>query len=199
MFSFVRFSFLLILVLLSGCATTDAAKVESGNQDKSVVRKAEPQHQEVHWRYRGTQDYEAMQSGLGSSRRYESRIGWVDVYDYTLGRKDWQEGVSDPAFAGHFQSVVEEILMAEKAGYYINVSVGRPKDVTLSNVTFRHVKASYMTKQGDVESHVYMTAMGGRLLKFRVSLFRPTPSSVTAEVERFINGEVARLLKDRVI
>jgi len=62
--------------LLSGCA------VPPGTTATEPPPSAAARTGAVYWQYMRSTSYEARQPGLGISHRYESRVGWVDVYVY---------------------------------------------------------------------------------------------------------------------
>jgi len=146
------------------------------------------------WEYRGSQDYERAHPGLGASHRFQSEIGWIDVYVYGLKRGDWADGVADPLFGRVFDSAVAEIRMAEQAGYYREVKLGRVEDVEIGGKAYRHLAMHFSSDGKPLESHLYLTAVNGQLLKFRMSFFAPVPSNLDAVMRDFIARHVPRLL-----
>jgi len=146
------------------------------------------------WDYLGAHNYETQYPGLGVSHRFQSDIGWVDVYIYGLNRSDWADGVRDPQFSQHFDSALREIRMAERAGRYQDLKLGKVEDVEIGGKTYRHVAMRLLTKGKPIESHLYLTADNGELLKFRMSFFAPVPSNLDAVIRAFVERHVPKWL-----
>ena len=167
--------------LLSGCAappgTTATEPPPSGASRTGAV----------YWQYKRSTSYEARQPGLGISHRYESRVGWVDVYVYDLKQGQWMPGVDDPRFDEHFKATVEEVRLAG-ANVYAKVEVGPVSDVRIEEQTLRRV--SFRVQQAGTgkryESFTFLTARNGRLLKYRMSFATPAPADVDVIAREFI-------------
>lgn len=144
------------------------------------------------WDYLGSRDYETQHAGLGVSYRFRSEIGWVDVYVYGLQRDDWADGVADPSFDRHFESVIDEVRMAERRGIYRDVKLDPAQDVEIGDGVFRHVAMRYLNEGKPVESHVYLAGVNGQLLKFRMSFFAPPPSNLDAVMRDFVARHIPR-------
>ncbi|MGJ7563302.1 hypothetical protein ACSFBM_05510 [Variovorax sp. GB1R11] len=181
---------LLLCTLLSACAT--APGTSPGNSPKASADAAyEPATAPptgVQWRYTGTRSYEALNAGLGRSHRFESSIGWVDVYVYDMKRTDWRPGVDDAQFDEHFKSTLAEVQRAAAQGVYASAKIGATRDVRIDGLAFRSISFRLVNaRDGKVyDSFTYLTARGGRLLKYRMSFNAPAPANVDAVAREFI-------------
>lgn len=173
-----------IFVLLLFAAISSAGCVSTPQQA--------PQPWTGTWDYLGSHDYETQHAGLGVSYRFRSEIGWVDVYVYGLQRDDWADGVADPSFDRHFESVIAEVRMAERRGIYRDVKLDPAQDLEIGGKRFRHVAMRYLNEGKPVESHVYLAGLNGQLLKFRMSFFAPPPSNLDAVMREFVARHIPR-------
>lgn len=159
-------------VILVGCASTA--------QPPRVVSSLE-------WRQvGGITSYEQRFPGLGTSQRYESSAGWIDVYIYGLGRNDWTAGISDPQFAAHFESTVAEVRLYTQRGMYTNLQIGTFRDVPISGSVFRTIRFHFFRGGKPIASTTYLTAIGGQLLKYRVSIYATSGLDVDTVARSFI-------------
>jgi hypothetical protein len=165
--------------LLSGCIAPPAAT--------PVVASA-PAASEVQWQYVRSTSYEAGQPGLGISHRYQSGLGWVDVYVYGMQRSDWAAGVGDAAFSEHFKAAVDEVRLAGTRGVYAKVEVGPVSDELIDGQAFRRVsfRVLHAQSQKTYDSFTFLTGRNGRLLKYRMSFITPAPANVEAIAREFI-------------
>jgi len=170
---------LLVAALLAGCAAPPAA---------SPGAAPAPAAGAVQWQYVRSTSYEAAQPGLGVSHRYQSELGWVDVYVYGMKRSDWAGGVADPEFGEHFKSAVEEVRLAGTRGVYAKVDVGPVSDELIDGQAFRRVSFRVLHAQSrkTYDSFTYLTSRNGRLLKYRMSFVTPAPANVDAIAREFI-------------
>lgn len=168
-------SLLVAAVLLAGCAGQPPAP---------------PAPAPLEWVYKGSTNYEAQMVGGGVGRRYESEAGWIDVYLYSAGRDNWLEGTSDPGFMERFNDTAAGILQAARQGHYKNVSFEKPSDVVLAGHKFRRLVARFEFREEAVESHTFLTALDGQLLKYRMSFPQPTPPDLPAIITDFIEKSV---------
>jgi hypothetical protein len=124
--------------------------------------------------------YETKFPGMGASRRYVHPLGlgWADIYSYDLKRADWVSGVSDPKFASEFSLVIYAVHHQEGVGKYKNMSIGEPKDVIVKNLMFRTVSFKYDVDGKTVNSSIYLTAIGGKLLKYRISIDKDSKQNI---------------------
>lgn len=164
--------------LLSGCAAPSAIPPATSAPAVSAVQ----------WHYVRSTSYEARQPGLGISHRYESKVGWVDVYVYGMKRSNWAAGVGDPEFEEHFKAAVEEVRFAGTRGVYAKVEVGPVSDETIDGQAFRRVsfRVLHAASQKTYESFTYLTGRDGRLLKYRMSFAAPAPANLDAIAREFI-------------
>jgi hypothetical protein len=142
----------------------------------------------VQWQYVRSTSYEAGQPGLGVSHRYQSNVGWVDVYVYGMKRSDWAAGVADTEFDEHFKAAVEEVRLAGARGVYAKVEVGPVRDELIDGQAFRRVSFRVLHAQSrkTYDSFTYLTGRNGRLLKYRMSFITPAPANVEALAREFI-------------
>jgi hypothetical protein len=173
---------LIAATLLSGCAAPPGAT----STDPSAA--ASRSTGTVYWQYVRSTSYEARQPGLGISHRYESRVGWVDVYVYDLKQGNWLPGVDDPRFDEHFKATVNEVQLARTNGVYAKVEVGPVSDLRIEEQTLRRVsfRLLHAATGRSYESYTFLTARNGRLLKYRMSFATPAPTDVDAIAREFI-------------
>lgn len=144
------------------------------------------------WEYQGRQDYESRYPGLGYSDKYESPAGVIDIYRYDLQHRDWQAGVTDPSFAAHFESTVDDIRRMAERGDYRELRVGAIEEVRLAGQTMRSVSLRFVRNGRAMVSYTYLGAMDGQLLKFRLTFFLPSPLKV--HMDRYARTLVERSL-----
>jgi len=186
----LTFPLLIVALLLNACATTTnipQQKVKNPPQSEKNT--------EYTWKYLGSENYERQSPGLGRSEKYTTTFGWADVYEYNLGVKNWQDGVSDPLFSEHFQNVVGEIYLVGRTGVYQNVKLNQVGDEVINGVTFRHAVLHYKYQEENVESHVYMSGVQGQLVKFRITVKLPFKLEEKESVARFIKEKLDNILK----
>jgi len=172
---------LLAAALLPGCAGLTATP-------PATPTSAAPAAGTVAWQYVRSTWHEARLPGLGISHRYQSRVGWIDVYLYDLQQGPWQDGVGDPRFEAQFQSALEEIRLAGARGLYAEVEVGPFSDVRIEGQDFRRVslRIVHAVTRKAYDSFTFLTARNGRLLKYRMSFDTPAPADVDAIAREFI-------------
>lgn len=167
---------LLIATLLIGCATP-----------------VSPPATTPAWTLVGEVDYESQHPGLGKSLRYQSAQGWIDMYSYNAGRADWRDGVSDPLFIAVFDGAVKEIVTVGQKGIYRSVRLGKVDELVIDGQTYRHCPTTLIAGGRRLDSHLYLTAKGGRLLKYRMSFFEPTPANLPEIMQSFIRDSARRI------
>lgn len=140
----------------------------------------------VSWQHMGSKSYESENPGLGTSQRYASAAGWIDVHVYGLRRNDWKPGVSDPQFAAHFQSTVAEVRYMGQRGMYGNLQIGATRDVQVAGQVYRTVSFRFSRDNKPIVSATYLTAQDGQLLKYRVSLYAESGLDIDAVATSFI-------------
>ncbi|MBT2332529.1 hypothetical protein J7E49_01195 [Variovorax paradoxus] len=176
---------LLIAALLTACA---APSITPATTATSTAVPAAPAAGTVTWQYVRSTWYEARQPGLGVSHRYQSSVGWIDVYLYDLKQGPWLAGVDDPRFEAHFKSSVDEVRLAVARGIYADVEIGPVSDVRIEGQDFRRVsfRILHTTPRKTYESFTFLTARNGRLLKYRMSFATPAPADLDAIAREFI-------------
>ncbi|MFO1452565.1 MAG: hypothetical protein U1F61_30645 [Opitutaceae bacterium] len=137
------------------------------------------------WHQVGARDFERDHPGLGYSRRYEARQGWIDVYGYNL-RHDWQEGLADPKFRPTYGTVVEEIHQALKKAGYAKIRRGRDEVRTYEQTEMMRVRFTFVAKGEPIESYLYFSALNGNLMKVRATLRSPVRDEAREKLEAFL-------------
>jgi hypothetical protein len=142
------------------------------------------------WALSGSRSYEESSPGLGTSQHFSSRYGTIDVYSYGRRRSDWLLGTGDPQFAAEFSQVLAEIRQAAAQGLTSNLVMGATRDVTIAGQQFRTAAFSYDRGGRSFDSAVHLTAKGGQLLKYRISVGANSEPGVVQLVEQFIAGDL---------
>ncbi|MET3461444.1 hypothetical protein [Variovorax atrisoli] len=185
----MRLLFALFLsALLCACASAPGTTPSATD---ATTESAPAQPAGVQWRYINSKSYEALNAGLGNSHRFESRLGWIDVYVYDMNRS-WQPGVGDPQFDDHFRSTIAEVQRAAAQGVYASARIGPTKDVRIEGLTFRSVSFRLVhARDGKAyDSFTYLAVRNGKLLKYRMSFNTPPPANVEAIAREFIERNV---------
>lgn len=138
------------------------------------------------WQYLGRTSYEERAPGYGVSHKYASAAGNIDVYVYDLQRGEWQAGVSDPAFAREFLNTIEEVKHYARKGAYSELQIGPVQDRVIAGHNFRSVSYRFLRQGRRMESLTFLTARGGKLLKYRMSFFTPATFDIPAHADKFI-------------
>jgi hypothetical protein len=171
----------IVSLLFTACATNSPHTTISTNSLPPIT-----------WKYVNSTSYEANSPGLGTSERYTSEIGWVDVYSYDMKRPNWTSGVTDLQFSAHFNETIASVRQLEKMGRYKNVVIIGPKDVNISNLTFRTVSFTYEMDGKPTNSVTYLTAKSGKLLKYRISMFVTNQLSIESVADAFIRENLTK-------
>lgn len=185
----MRLLFALFLsALLCACAIAPGTTPSATD---AATESAPAQPTGVQWRYINSKSYEALNAGLGNSHRFESSLGWIDVYVYDMNRS-WQPGVGDPQFDDHFRSTIAEVQRAAAQGVYASARIGPTKDVRIEGLTFRSVSFRLVhARDGKAyDSFTYLAVRNGKLLKYRMSFNTPPPANVEAIAREFIERNV---------
>lgn len=138
------------------------------------------------WIHLGSQDFERKHPGLGRGESYGSPFGRITVYHYGLGRRNWQDGVSDPAFAEQFELTMAEIRHHESQGTYQGVSFEPVRDLKVGHQDFRAVRFYFFLRGEAQRSATYLSAQRGELLKLRVTLPTPRGGDIDQLTQAFI-------------
>ena len=175
-------------VLLCACASAPGT---APSATERATESAPAQPTGVQWRYINSKSYEAANAGLGNSHRFESSVGWIDVYVYDM-KRSWQPGVGDPQFDDHFRSTIAEVQRAAAQGVYASARIGPTKDVRIEGLTFRTVSFRLVhSRDGKAyDSFTYLAVRNGKLLKYRMSFNTPAPANVDAISREFIERNV---------
>jgi len=155
----------------------DSARAQAGTPNPS-------------WALSGSRSYEESSPGLGTSQHFSSSYGSIDVYSYGRRRSDWLPGTGDPEFASEFSQVLAEVRQAAAQGLTSNLVMGATRDVTIAGQQFRSAAFSYDRGGRSFDSAVHLTAKGGQLLKYRISVRPNSEPGVVQSVERFIAGDL---------
>lgn len=173
------------------CACASAPGTAPSAMEPAIAEPAPAQPTGVQWRYINSKSYEALNAGLGNSHRFESNVGWIDVYVYDM-KRNWQPGVGDPQFDDHFRSTIAEVQRAAAQGVYASAGIGPTKDVRIEGLTFRTVSFRLVhARDGKAyDSFTYLAVRNGKLLKYRMSFNTPAPANVDAIAREFIERNV---------
>ncbi|MET3182068.1 UNVERIFIED_ORG: hypothetical protein ABIC43_005243 [Variovorax guangxiensis] len=185
---------LFLSALLCACASAPVTAPGSTGAPSGVESATEPAPAPptgVQWRYINSKSYEATNPGLGISHRFESNVGWVDVYIYDM-KRNWQPGVGDPQFDEHFRSTISEVQRAIAQGMYASGKVGPTWDVRIEGLTFRSVSFRLVRPRDGTpyDSFTYLAVRNGKLLKYRISFNTPSPANMDAIAREFIERNV---------
>lgn len=146
----------------------------------------------IHWKHVSTRDYEAEHPGLGFSRRFVSSAGWADEFVYDAGRKTWKNGVDDPQLEMTFQMAVRDV--GNVAGPGADYRLMRVDHLQIAGRPFLHAAMRMKVEGRMVESHLYLTAVEHRLVKFRISLYVPLPQPSEAVLAAFVADQMRFVL-----
>jgi len=173
------------------CACASAPGTAPSATEAAIAEPAPAQPTGVQWRYINSKSYEALNAGLGNSHRFESNVGWIDVYVYDM-KRNWQPGVGDPQFDDHFRSTIAEVQRAAAQGVYASARIGPTKDVRIEGLTFRTVSFRLVhARDGKAyDSFTYLAVRNGKLLKYRMSFNTPAPANVDAIAREFVERNV---------
>lgn len=166
---------------LAGCAATAPPAMTAPDATTST-----PPRAEVTWRLTAMHDFESRSPGLGNSQRYDSAVGWADVYRYGLGRRNWAMGIADAAFEAHFRATIDEVRMVAQTGGYTELRIGPTRDVRIGGLDFRTVSFQMRRQGRPHESRTFLTGLKGELLKYRLSFPLPVPGSIDDISRAFI-------------
>ena len=191
---------LLAAVLLALALTACGTPPQTPPAASAPVAAAAPPDAKVAtpWAYLGRRDYETQNPGLGYSERFQSGLGWIDVYVYDMRRSDWLTGTADTGFAAHFDTTVNEVRHFARQGVYAQLQVGETRDLKLAGQDFRMVSFQYQRDGKSMASVTYLTASRGRLVKYRMSLFAPLQVPIEVSAREFIETDFARRIGSRL-
>jgi len=140
------------------------------------------------WDFYGVMKYES--SELGYSMRYEKDGYIADIYIYSNGKK-WKDGIGDENLNTEFENVLKA-LESGKVQTYSNVKLLGKKRVKINGLNFMSAQYSLTRSSRDVISYVYITAINGKLLKFRITV----DASKAAEAEKQNEAFISNFIKD---
>jgi hypothetical protein len=168
----------MLAMLLSACSTVEPAAPATATAAPRL-------------RFIGNHSFEEKNPGYGVSHRYTVGTGWADFYVYGLQREPWAAGVSDPGFAAHFQSTIAEVQQAAQSGHYDNLQLGRIGDERIGGHDFRRLSFRFTRDGKAMESATYLTAINGKLLKLRLSVYSPSVPDVNEVARQCIQQYLA--------
>ena len=175
---------------LAGCTTTTlqppAAAAPVAATTTSPVPTIRPPAG-VAWQRAGSRDFEPQRPGYGNRQRYESAVGWVDVYRYGKGRNNWAMGVADPGFNAQFRSTIEEVRQLARDGEYTDLKLGRIRDTRIGDLDFRTLSFQFRRLGRQHESRTFMTGLQGQLLKYRMTFPSPVEGNVDEIARDFVD------------
>ena len=144
------------------------------------------------WQHMGSLSYEPYSPGLGTSQRYVSQEGWIDVQVFGLGRTGWKLGVSDPQFAASFESTVRtDVRLFGLFPTITNLQFdAATRDIVISGSPFRTISSRFSHDGKPMISATYLTAQNGQLLKYHVSIYTASGLDVAAVAQSFIEEDL---------
>ena len=146
--------------------------------------------------YAGEHDYEGKSPGLGFSIRFVSENGWADEYHYDMG-ETWPDKPSEK-LKNHFEGNIGDVFKAKQLGYYKTATLVKSDTETLDGLKFYHASLKIQrSDDSEIESHIYLTAFKGKLVKYRLSLNEPVSEQSRKEAAEFISFRVAELKAGR--
>ena len=77
--------------------------------------------------------------------------------------------MSDPGFAAHFPSTIDEVRAFAQRGAYADLRIGPVHDVKIGGQDFRRVSFRFRLEGRPTESFTYLTVIDRNLLKYRMS------------------------------
>jgi len=194
--SWLRLGAFLLALALAACGTPPQTPPAAS---APVAAAAPPAAKAAtNWAFQGRRSYETQNPGLGYSERFQSELGWIDVYVYDMRRSDWLAGTADAGFAAHFDTTVNEVRHFARQGVYAQLQVGETRDLKLAGQDFRMVSFQYQRDGKAMASVTYLTAARGRLVKYRMSLFTPLPVPIEDSAREFIEKDFARRIGSRL-
>lgn len=119
---------------------------------------------------------------MGYMAKLERDGAELDEYRYDLGRK-WKDGTSDPNFDSHFKELSASMLKLKDFSDIKSVSTGNEK---IGGSDFRTETFSMKRNGKSFETTVYLSAKGGKLLKFRSTFNEPVKEGIKDIVKQCI-------------
>lgn len=120
-------------------------------------------------------DFEKMRTGLGHSVEYDAPHWTVNVYIYDKTQKSIPDAVESGVVTKEFEAAKGDIFLAEKKGYYSDVTLNREfllADLSSHN-RFQCASFGFAHKQrGDVDSFLCVTSWLGKFVKMRATADR---------------------------
>jgi hypothetical protein len=138
------------------------------------------------WNLSNSRSYEESYPGLGTSQHFSSPYGWIDVFSYGLRRNDWLEGTSDPQFEREFSEALSNVRQASAQGITSNLVVAATRDAIIGGQSFRVAEFSFVLRGQPSDSALYLTAKGGLLLKYRITVKANPEPPIRKLAEEFI-------------
>lgn len=143
------------------------------------------------FKYAGGKDYRDRNPGLGQSWRFESEYGWADEFAYDMN-SDWKDGIT-PQLKDHVKKyILKDFESTKQQGAYKSFKIVSTDDETIGGVKFVRMKLEIVHDDGKkIESYMYLTAINGELLKFRISLYTPVTAKAKKAMAEFLKVRVA--------
>lgn len=167
----------LVALLLAGVATPLPAQDTAGPAATTA-----PPQEARRWLLISQRDFETQHPGMGVSRGFQSLGVTVSAYYYDL-RRSWQRGLADPLFAKAY-----EHALAELRHTYPDLQLDAAREVSLGGLVFRCQRLRHGQEPRSVESRLCLTAVGGKLLKYRISAPRGLTRDLDAEADSCITA-----------
>lgn len=142
--------------------------------------------QDIDWTKGQFRDYEKDQPGAGYSQGYKSSKGWITVFSYTGGYRNWKEGLQDARLRQDLDSAIEAVKAQAEKSEYRNLVTSSVKERNIAGTDYYQVDFSYDYDGKAVCSGLYLTVKSGMLLKYRISLYCEPALSADAVSASFI-------------
>lgn len=146
----------------------------------------------ITWKHLGSHDYEKQYPGMGYSRRFQCDEGWIDLYEYTGGYAFWSDKLDDPVFKNLYSSVINEVLVSSKRQGESKII--REEKIQVGGVSLLHTEFELTMRERRTESHLYLAPLGGRIIKFRISLSVPGDEALRRSWLNLMGEQLERIL-----
>lgn len=143
------------------------------------------------FKYVDSKDYRDRNPGFGQSWRFKSEYGWADEFVYNMGAA-WEDGIT-AQLDGHVKgAIIKDFEYTEQQGSYRSFKILSTDEESVGGIKFVRMKLDIVHDDGKrIESYMYITAMNGELLKFRISLYTPVEAKAKKAMKDFLKARVA--------
>lgn len=182
----VIITLLLSLSLQAGRADNTRVPVTADTQNSAIQPdNKQPNTTTLKWYYLGKNDFEQTLPGYGVSYGFASEAdAKANIYIYSLGKKDWKNGISDSNLNKVLQDVKSEIQQVQQQGAYQQASFTEPTQISIDGQDFYVQPVQLKTEYDQISSFVYLSVLNHQLLKFRISFINPPSFFDTAQISQ---------------